>query len=64
MTIWAAWATYIYTYHRPLLQKRTLQLEESRNRHNRQMTDLKTYLQKYTDLTRELNITDNKLLKS
>ena len=64
MTIWAAWSTYIYVYHRPLLQKRTMQLEESRNRHNRQMTDLKVYLQKYTDLTRELNITDNKLLKS
>lgn len=64
MTIWAAWSTYVYVYHRPLLQKRTQQLEEIRSRHNRQMTDLKVYLKKYNDLARELNITDDKLSKT
>ncbi|MBR4625043.1 MAG: peptidoglycan DD-metalloendopeptidase family protein, partial [Alphaproteobacteria bacterium] len=64
MTVWAAWSTYVYVYHRPLLQKRTQQLEQSRNQHNRQMADLKTYLQKYNDLTRELNVLDYKILKS
>ncbi len=64
MTIWAAWSTYVYVYHRPLLQKRTQQLEQSRNQHNRQMSDLKIYLKKYNDLTRELNITDDKILKA
>jgi murein DD-endopeptidase MepM/ murein hydrolase activator NlpD len=64
MSIWAAWSTYVYVYHRPLLQKRTQQLEQSRNQHNRQMADLKTYLKKYNDLTRELNVLDYKILKS
>lgn len=64
MSIWAAWSTYIYVYHRPLLQKRTQQLEQTRNQHNRQMTDLKTYLKKYNSLIRELNITDDKILKA
>ena len=49
MTIWAAWSTYVYIYHRPLLQKRTQQLEQMREQHNRHMTDLKTYLKKYND---------------
>ena len=64
MTIWAAWSTYVYVYHRPLLQKRTQQLEQMREQHNRHMTDLKVYLKKYNDLSRELNIADDKLSKS
>ena len=64
MTIWASWSTYVYIYHRPLLQKRTQQLEQARNQHERQMTDLKVYLKKFNDLTRELNITDDKILKA
>ena len=63
MTIWATWSTYIYIYHRPLLQKRTQQLEQMREQHNRHITDLKTYLKKYNDLSRNLNITDDKLSK-
>ena len=64
MSIWAAWSTYVYVYHRPLLQKRTQQLEQARNQHERQMTDLKVYLKKYNDLTRELNIADDKISKT
>ncbi len=64
MSIWATWSTYVYVYHRPLLQKRTQQLEQTRTQHQRQMTDLKTYLKKYNDLTRELNIVDDKILKA
>ena len=64
MCIWATWSTYVYVYHRPLLQKRTQQLEQVRNTHNRQMTDLKTYLKKYNDLNRNLNIADDKILKA
>lgn len=64
MFIWASWSTYVYVYHRPLLQKRTQQLEQIRNQHNRHMADLKVYLKKYNDLTRELNIMDDKLSKS
>ncbi|MBR5904500.1 MAG: peptidoglycan DD-metalloendopeptidase family protein [Alphaproteobacteria bacterium] len=64
MTLWASWSTYIYMYHRPLLQQRTQQLEQVRNQHNRQMSDLKIYLQKYTELTKSLNLTDDKILKA
>ncbi len=39
MTIWATWSTYVYIYHRPLLQKRTQQLEQMHNQHNRQTAD-------------------------
>ena len=63
MTIWAAWSTYVYIYHRPLLQKRTQQLEQMREQHNRQTADLKTYLKKYNDLARDLNIMDDRLSK-
>ena len=63
MTIWAAWSTYVYVYHRPLLQKRTQQLEQMRAQHNRQTTDLKVYLKKYNDLARDLNINDDRILK-
>lgn len=62
MSIWATWSTYVYIYHRPLLQKRTQQLEQMHNQHNRQTADLKIYLKKYNDLARNLNITDAKLL--
>lgn len=64
MCVWAAWSTYVYVYHRPLLQKRTQQLEQLREKHDRQMNDLKVYLKKYTDLARDLNITDDKILKA
>ena len=56
MTVWASWSTYVYIYHRPLLQKRTQQLEQLRTQHNRQITDLKVYLKKYNNLARDLNI--------
>ena len=46
--LWAAWSTYVFVYHRPLLQMRTQQLEQVRDTHNRHMTDLQTYLAKYT----------------
>lgn len=62
LIVWAAWSTYVYVYHRPLLQKRTQQLEEARSSHTRQMSDLMTYLKKYNDLARELNVIDDKVL--
>lgn len=64
MFIWASWSTYVYVYHRPLLQKRTQQLEQVRTQHDRHMADLKVFLKKFNDLTRELNIIDDKLLKA
>ena len=62
MTIWASWSTYVFVYHRPLLQKRTQQLEQIKSQHNRQMADLKVYLKKYNDLNHSLNTIDGKIL--
>jgi murein DD-endopeptidase MepM/ murein hydrolase activator NlpD len=41
---------------------RTQQLEEARANHDRHMTDLQTYLKKYNDLARDLNVIDDKVL--
>ena len=62
--MWAAWSTYVFVYHRPLLQMRTQQLEQVRDTHARHMTDLQTYLAKYTTLARDLNIIDDKILNA
>ena len=64
LILWATWSTYVFVYHRPLLQKRTQQLEEARATHTRQMSDLATYLTKYNALARELNVIDDKVLNS
>jgi len=64
LIIWATWSTYVFVYHRPLLQKRTLQLEQARAQHARQMTELRVYLEKFNELTRNLNVTDDKILNA
>lgn len=62
LVLWAAWSTYVFVYHRPLLQKRTQQLAEETERHDRHMVDLQTYLAKYNSLTQELTVIDDKIL--
>lgn len=62
LILWASWSTYVFVYHRPLLQKRTQQLEEVRTTHTRHMSDLQTYLTKYNELVRSLNVIDDKVL--
>ena len=62
LIIWATWSTYVFVYHRPMLQKRTAQLEQMRATHDRHMADLQTYLTKFNELTRNLNVTDDKIL--
>lgn len=64
LIIWASWSTYVFVYHRPLLQKRTEQLQETREMHARHMLDLQTYLGKYTSLARNLNVIDDKILNA
>ena len=61
--VWATWSTYVFLYHRPMLQNRTNQLEQMREKHARHMTDLQKYLGKYNELTKNINIIDDKLLK-
>ena len=62
LALWASWSTYVFVYHRPLLQKRTEQLEMARATHTRHMSDLQTYLTKYNNLVRDLNVIDDKVL--
>ncbi|MBQ8294029.1 MAG: peptidoglycan DD-metalloendopeptidase family protein [Alphaproteobacteria bacterium] len=64
LILWASWSTYVFVYHRPLLQMRTQQLEEARATHTRQMSDLQTYLTKYNELARNLNVIDDKILNA
>ena len=61
--IWASWSTYVFVYHRPMLQKRTAQLEQMRQKYSMHMTDLQTYLDKYNELTKNISVIDDKLLK-
>lgn len=62
LIMWASWSTYVFIYHRPMLQMRTAQIEEMRATHDRHMADLQTYLTKFNELTRNLNVTDDKIL--
>lgn len=64
LIIWAAWSTYVFIYHRPMLQTRTRQLEETKTLHARQISDLETYLKKYNELAREMNLIDDKILNT
>jgi murein DD-endopeptidase MepM/ murein hydrolase activator NlpD len=64
LVIWASWSTYVFMYHRPLLQKRTQQLEETKAAHARQISDMLTYLKKYNELARGLNVIDDKILNT
>lgn len=59
--MWALWSTYVFMYHRPMLQKRTMQLQQEREHHDRQVIDLQAYLGKFNDLIRELNVIDDKM---
>ena len=61
--IWASWSTYVFVYHRPMLQNRTQQLEQMRTKYATHMIDLRNYLGKYNELTKNINVIDDKLLK-
>lgn len=63
-SFWAVWSTYVYVYHRPLLQKRTEQLEELKQAHARQLIDMTSYIERFNRLARDLNIMDYKILSS
>ncbi|MBQ6736450.1 MAG: M23 family metallopeptidase [Alphaproteobacteria bacterium] len=63
LIVWASWSTYVFVYHRPMLQNRTQQLEQMREKYATHMIDLRNYLGKYNDLTKNINVIDDKLLK-
>lgn len=63
-SFWASWSSYVYVYHRPLLQKRTAQMEEIKAKHARQLSDLNGYMKKFNNLVSNLNMTDDKILNA
>jgi len=64
LVIWAFWSTYIYVYHRPMLQQRTAELANVRAQHAAQMTDLLTYHKRFVELHREMTAIDNQVLEA
>ncbi|MDR2770159.1 MAG: M23 family metallopeptidase [Rickettsiales bacterium] len=64
LTVWAFWSTYIYVYHRPLLQQRTAELEKVKAQHATQMSDLVSYHKKFVELHREMTAIDDQILSS
>ena len=40
LVVWAAWSTYVFVYHRPLLQRRTQELENTADLSDKQKEDL------------------------
>lgn len=62
LVIWAIWSTYVFVYHRPLLQKRTRQLDDARAQHVQQMSDLDTFYKRYAELHKEMNSIDDQLI--
>jgi murein DD-endopeptidase MepM/ murein hydrolase activator NlpD len=64
MSIWAFWSTYIYIYHRPMLQQRIAELADVREQHARQMSDLVAYHKKFVELHRDMTDIDNQILEA
>jgi murein DD-endopeptidase MepM/ murein hydrolase activator NlpD len=60
--VWAAWSSYVFIYHRPMLERRTRQLNECRIQHTQHMSDLNTFYQKYSELHRDINAIDDQLI--
>lgn len=64
LSLWAFWSTYIYVYHRPMLQQRTAELEAMRAQHATQMSDLVSYHKKFVELHRDMTSIDNQILEA
>ncbi|MDL2296218.1 peptidoglycan DD-metalloendopeptidase family protein [Lachnospiraceae bacterium OttesenSCG-928-E19] len=64
LVVWASWSTYVFVYHRPMLQNRTRQLEETKTKHARHISDMMTFIKKYNDLARDMNLIDDKILNT
>jgi murein DD-endopeptidase MepM/ murein hydrolase activator NlpD len=64
LTVWAFWSTYIYVYHRPMLQSRTAELAAARAKHAAHMSDLVSYHQKFVELHRDMTAIDNQILEA
>ncbi len=61
--IWALWSTYVFVYHRPMLEQKTRELDMERTFHAQQMADLVIFQKKFVDLHRQLTTFDEQILK-
>ncbi|MDR2269014.1 MAG: M23 family metallopeptidase [Rickettsiales bacterium] len=64
LSVWAFWSTYIYVYHRPMLQARTAELEAVKKQHTTQMSDLVSYHKRFVELHRDMSAIDNQILEA
>jgi murein DD-endopeptidase MepM/ murein hydrolase activator NlpD len=64
LVAWAAWSTYVFVYHRPMLDRRTRQLAEARAQHAQHMSDLTVFFRRYSELHREINSIDDQMINS
>jgi len=64
LTFWAFWSTYVYIYHRPMLQQRTAELAAVRAQHATHMSDLVAYHRRFVELQREMTGIDNEILQT
>ena len=64
LTVWAFWSTYVYVYHRPILQQRTAELTAARSQHAMHMSTLITYHKKFVELHRDMTAIDNQILEA
>ena len=63
LTSWAFWSTYIFVYHRPMLQQRTAELESVKSQHATQMSDLVSYHKRFVELHRDMTAIDAQILE-
>ena len=61
LIIWAGWSTYVFVYHRPMLERRTRQLAEARAAHSQHMSDLRVFYNTYSDLHKEIISIDDQI---
>ena len=64
LSVWAFWSTYVYIYHRPMLQQRTAELAAVRVQHATHMSDLVAYHRRFVELQREMTGIDSQILES
>lgn len=64
LLVWALWSTYVYVYHRPILEKRTQELEQARHQITQQFSDLSEFHRKFVALHKQLNAIDDQILNT
>lgn len=64
LLIWALWSTYVYVYHRPILQQRTDELRAARRQIAQQFSDLSEFHRRFVALHKQMNAIDDQILNT